>query len=102
MPDGKSVQASTSHHLGQSFAEAFDITYTDEDENERTAHTTSWGLSWRALGALIMTHSDDQGLVVPPKLAPTQVVVVPIWQADTEAEVTEYAADLAAELDVGV
>ena len=99
MPDGKSVQASTSHHLGQSFAEAFDITYTDEDENERTAHTTSWGLSWRALGALIMTHSDDQGLVVPPKLAPTQVVVVPIWQADTEAEVTEYAADLAAELD---
>jgi len=99
MPDGKSVQASTSHHLGTSFAEAFDITYTDEDENERTAHTTSWGLSWRALGALIMTHSDDQGLVVPPALAPTQVVIVPIWQADTETDVKEYAADLAAELD---
>ena len=99
MPDGKSVQACTSHYLGTSFADAFDITYTDEDEGERTAHTTSWGLSWRAMGALIMTHSDDQGLVLPPALAPTQVVVVPIWQADTEAAVREYAADLAAELD---
>ena len=99
MPDGKSVQAGTSHHLGTSFAEAFGIEYTDEDEIERTAHTTSWGLSWRALGALIMTHSDDQGLVLPPALAPTQVVVVPIWQADTEDAVKEYAADLAAELD---
>jgi prolyl-tRNA synthetase len=102
MPDGKSVQAGTSHHLGTSFAEAFDITYTDENEDEQIAHTTSWGLSWRALGALIMTHSDDQGLVLPPALAPTQVVVVPIWQADTETEVTEYAADLAAELDVSL
>jgi prolyl-tRNA synthetase len=99
MPDGKSVQACTSHYLGTSFADAFDITYTDEDEEERISHTTSWGLSWRAMGALIMTHSDDQGLVLPPALAPTQVVVVPIWQADTEAAVREYAADLAAELD---
>ena len=99
MPDGKSVQAGTSHHLGTSFAEAFDITYTDEDEDEQIAHTTSWGLSWRALGALIMTHSDDQGLVSPPALAPTQVVIVPIWQADTEDDVLGYAADLAAELD---
>jgi len=84
---------------GQGFAEAYDLTYTDEDEEESAAHTTSWGLSWRAIGALIMTHSDDQGLVLPPALAPTQVVVVPIWQADTEAAVREYAADLAAELD---
>ena len=99
MPDGKSVQACTSHYLGTSFAEAFDITYTDEDENEQIAHTTSWGLSWRALGALIMTHSDDQGLVLPPALAPTQVVIVPIWQADTEDDVLEYAAGLAADLD---
>ncbi|MFB6255754.1 MAG: aminoacyl--tRNA ligase-related protein, partial [Haloplanus sp.] len=80
MPDGKSVQGATSHHLGQSFAEAFDITYADEDEETRTAHTTSWGLSWRALGALVMTHSDDQGLSLPPTVAPKQVVVVPIWQ----------------------
>ena len=99
MPDGKSVQAGTSHYLGTSFAEAFDITYADVDEAERTAHTTSWGLSWRAMGALIMTHSDDQGLVLPPALAPEQVVIVPIWQEDTEDEVLEYSADLAADLD---
>jgi len=99
MPDGKSVQAATSHYLGTSFAEAFDITYADEDEAEQTAHTTSWGLSWRSMGALIMLHSDDQGLVLPPTLAPTQVVIVPIWQEDNKDEVVEYAADAAAELD---
>ena len=99
MPDGKSVQGGTSHYLGTSFAEAFDITYSDEDEAERLAHTTSWGLSWRALGALIMTHSDDQGLVLPPTVAPTQVVVVPIWQEDTRAEVLDYAEGVAEELD---
>ena len=99
MPDGKSVQGATSHYLGQSFAEAYDVTYVDEDEEERTAHTTSWGLSWRSLGALIMTHSDDQGLVLPPALAPEQVVIVPIWQEDTKDEVLEYAEDLALSLD---
>ncbi len=99
MPDGKSVQGATSHHLGQSFAEAFDITYADEDETERLAHTTSWGLSWRSLGALIMTHSDDQGLVLPPTVAPEQVVVVPIWQSDTKTEVLEYAAGVVDELN---
>jgi len=99
MPDGKSVQACTSHYLGTSFAEAFDITYTDEREDEQVAHTTSWGLSWRALGALIMTHSDDQGLVVPPELAPVQVVIVPIWSEETADEVLEYATGLAADLD---
>jgi prolyl-tRNA synthetase len=103
MPDGKSVQGATSHHLGTSFAEAFDITYTDEDEEEQVAHTTSWGLSWRALGALIMTHSDDQGLVLPPAIAPEQVVVVPIWQADTKDAVLDYAAGVADELaDAGL
>ncbi|MFB6109236.1 MAG: proline--tRNA ligase [Haloplanus sp.] len=98
MPDGKSVQGATSHYLGQSFAEAFDITYTDADEEERVAHTTSWGLSWRALGALVMTHSDDQGLVLPPTVAPTQVVVVPIWQEETEETVLDYAEGVAADL----
>ncbi len=103
MPDGKSVQGATSHNLGQSFAEAFDITFVDEDEEERTAYTTSWGLSWRALGALIMTHSDDQGLVLPPTVAPTQVVIVPIWQEDTKEKVLQYSAEVAAELeDAGV
>jgi len=98
MPDGKSVQGGTSHHLGQSFAEAFDITFSDPDEEDRTAYTTSWGLSWRALGALIMTHSDDQGLVLPPTMAPEQVVIVPIYQEDTEEDVIQYASELAAEL----
>jgi prolyl-tRNA synthetase len=98
MPDGKSVQGATSHYLGQSFAEAFDITYTDREEDERVAHTTSWGVSWRALGALIMTHSDDQGLVLPPTVAPEQVVVVPIWQSDTKEAVLEYAEGVADDL----
>jgi len=103
MPDGKTVQGATSHYLGTSFAEAFDITYADEDEEDNVAHTTSWGISWRAMGALIMTHSDDQGLALPPALAPTQVVIVPIWQEDTKDEVQEYAADLAVDLeDAGV
>jgi prolyl-tRNA synthetase len=103
MPDGKSVQGATSHHLGTSFAEAFDISYVDADEEERLAHTASWGISWRALGALIMTHSDDQGLVLPPALAPEQVVVVPIWGEDTRESVVEYAAGVAADLnDAGV
>ncbi|AZH24906.1 proline--tRNA ligase [Haloplanus aerogenes] len=98
MPDGKSVQGATSHYLGQSFAEAFDITYTAEDEEERVAHTTSWGLSWRALGALIMTHSDDQGLVLPPTVAPEQVVIVPIWQEETKEDVLDYAEGIATDL----
>ena len=99
MPDGKSVQGATSHNLGTSFAEAFDITYVDEDEEGQLAHTCSWGVSWRALGALIMTHSDDQGLVLPPTVAPTQVVVVPIWQEENREEVVDYADELADELD---
>ncbi|MDZ7731221.1 MAG: proline--tRNA ligase [Natrialbaceae archaeon] len=98
MPDGKSVQGGTSHHLGQSFAEAFEITFVDEDEREQTAYTTSWGVSWRAIGATIMTHSDDQGLVLPPTIAPTQVVIVPIWQDDTREAVLEYANSIEASL----
>jgi prolyl-tRNA synthetase len=99
MPDGKSVQGGTSHHLGQSFSEAYDLTFTDVDEEEALAHTTSFGLSWRALGALIMTHSDDQGLVLPPTIAPEQVVIVPIWQADTREKVLDYAEGLRADLE---
>jgi prolyl-tRNA synthetase len=99
MPDGKTVQGATSHHLGTSFAEAFDIAYTDEHEDEQVAHTTSWGLSWRALGALIMTHSDEQGLVLPPAIAPEQVVVVPIWQSDTKEAVLDYARGVTDALD---
>lgn len=99
MPDGRSVQGGTSHYLGTSFGEAFDIVYVDQDEEERVAHTTSWGLSWRALGALIMTHADDQGLVIPPTIAPTQVVIVPIWQEATRDVVLGYANDVADDLE---
>ncbi len=99
MPDGKSVQAGTSHYLGTTFADAFDITYTDEDEGTKLAHTTSWGLSWRALGALIMTHGDDQGLVLPPTVAPTQIAIVPIWQSENKAEVLAYAHEIGDSLD---
>jgi prolyl-tRNA synthetase len=99
MPDGKSVQGATSHYLGTSFAEAFDISYTDEREDEQVAHTTSWGLSWRALGALVMTHSDDQGLVLPHTVAPEQVAVVPIWQEDTKGDVLTYAEGVTEELE---
>src|SRR6056297_1543824 len=99
MPDGKSVQGGTSHYLGQGFAEAYDLTYTDEDEEQAVAHTTSWGLSWRALGALIMTHSDDQGFVCPPEIAPEQVVIVPIWNEENREEVLDYAEGVADDLD---
>jgi prolyl-tRNA synthetase len=99
MPDGKSVQGGTSHYLGQGFAEAYDLTFTDENEDEQVAHTTSWGLSWRAIGALVMTHSDDQGLVVPPKIAPEQVVIVPIWNEDNREKVLDYAEGVADDLD---
>ncbi len=102
MPDGKTVQGATSHYLGTSFAEAFDITYADATEAQQTAHTTSWGISWRALGALIMTHSDDQGLVLPPALAPTQVVVVPIWQSETKESVMAHARSVADAIEADV
>ncbi len=98
MPDGKSVQGGTSHYLGQTFAEAFDITYIDQQEEEQIAHTTSWGLSWRALGALILAHGDDQGLIAPPPIAPTQVAIIPIWQEDTKTAVLQYARGVADEL----
>jgi prolyl-tRNA synthetase len=84
MQDGRALQAGTSHNLGQNFAKAFDITYTDQQNSVQHCWTTSWGVSTRLIGALIMTHSDDEGLVIPPRLAPIQVVVVPIYKTDAE------------------
>ncbi len=84
MQDGRALQSGTSHNLGQNFARAFDITFTDQSNTIQLAWTTSWGISTRLIGALIMAHSDDEGLVVPPRLAPTQVVVVPIYKNDAE------------------
>jgi prolyl-tRNA synthetase len=78
------LQAGTSHNLGQNFAKAFDIKYLDQNNQLQFCWTTSWGMSTRMVGAIVMVHGDDQGLVLPPRLAPIQVVVVPIWKSDEE------------------
>jgi prolyl-tRNA synthetase len=84
MGDGKALQSGTSHFLGQNFAQAFEVKYLDQHGQQQFCWTTSWGLSTRMIGAIIMVHGDDQGLVLPPKLAPYQVVIVPIWKTDEE------------------
>lgn len=80
MHDGKALQSGTSHHFGSGFADAFDITYLDENGDSQFVHQTSWGLSTRIMGALIMVHGDNRGLVVPPKIAPTQAMIIPVAQ----------------------
>src|SRR5947208_1424241 len=92
MGDGKALQAGTSHNLGQNFAKAFDIRYLDKNGTLQDCWTTSWGLSTRFIGAIIMVHSDDQGLLLPPKLAPYQVVIVPIFKNDEERSAVIGAA----------
>lgn len=99
MQDGKALQAGTSHFLGQNFAKAFDVKFLSKENKLEYVWATSWGVSTRLMGALIMTHSDDQGLVLPPKLAPYQVVIVPIYRKGEEMEMTiakgkEIKADL--------
>ena len=86
MQDGKALQAGTSHFLGQNFAKAFDVKYTNKEGKEEFVWATSWGVSTRLMGALIMTHSDDEGLVLPPRLAPLQVVMVPIYKSAEQME----------------
>jgi len=86
MQDGKALQAGTSHFLGQNFAKAFDVKFTNEENQEEYVWATSWGVSTRLMGALIMTHSDDDGLVLPPKIAPIQVVIVPIPMPSEEVD----------------
>lgn len=93
MQDGRALQAGTSHNLGQNFAKAFDIKYTTADNREEYGWTTSWGVSTRLIGALIMAHSDDEGLIAPPRLAPVQVVIVPIYKSDAERAVVMEAVD---------
>jgi prolyl-tRNA synthetase len=84
MQDGKALQAGTSHFLGQNFAKAFDVKFSDKNNNLEYVWATSWGVSTRLIGALVMAHSDDQGLVLPPKIAPLQVVIVPIFKGDEQ------------------
>ncbi len=99
MQDGKALQAGTSHDLGQNFARAFDVKFQDEKGEWQHCWQTSWGVSTRLIGALIMAHSDDQGLVLPPRLASTQVVIVPIYKDDAgRARVLDAAGALKSRL----
>jgi len=99
MGDGKALQSGTSHNLGQNFAKAFEIRYLDKTGAHQHCWTTSWGLSTRFIGAIIMVHGDDQGLILPPRLAPIQVVIVPIYKTDDEQKsVMEAARKIRAEL----
>jgi len=93
MQDGKALQAGTSHFLGQNFAEAFDVKFTNKEGKQDYVWATSWGVSTRLMGALIMTHSDDKGLVLPPNLAPYQVVIVPIYKTDEQFEAVQKVAN---------
>ena len=93
MKDGKALQSGTSHFLGQNFAKAFDIRFLDENNEQQYAWTTSWGVSTRMVGAVVMAHGDDQGLVLPPHIAPIQVVIVPIWRKDAERDAVLEAAE---------
>jgi len=86
MPDGKALQMGTSHFLGQNFSKPFEVKFADKDNVENFAWQTSWGVSWRLIGAMIMTHGDDTGLVLPPKVAPVQVVIIPIYYSDEEKQ----------------
>jgi prolyl-tRNA synthetase len=99
MGDCRALQAGTSHFLGQNFAKAFDIKFLDQNNEQQFAWTTSWGVSTRMVGAVVMVHGDDQGLVLPPKLAPTQVVLVPIGRSEEDrAKVAEVVARVRAAL----
>jgi prolyl-tRNA synthetase len=98
MRDGKALQAATSHYLGQGFARAFDVRYTGRGGSEQYAYGTSWGASTRLVGGVVMAHGDDRGLRLPPRLAPQQVVIVPIFRDDDRADVLQSAAAVADEL----
>ncbi|MHC4952753.1 MAG: proline--tRNA ligase [Planctomycetota bacterium] len=104
MQDGKALQMGTSHNLGQNFAKAFDIQFQDVDGERKHAHTTSWGVSTRLIGAIVMAHGDDKGIVLPPRVAPIQVVLVPIFRKEEEKEavLTEANRIVAALKDAGI
>jgi len=98
MPDGKALQMATSHMLGQNFAKVFNIKFLDKDEKEKYAWQTSWGLSTRTIGAIVMIHGDDKGLIMPPRLAPTQIVIVPIVFKENKEAVIAKAKDIVKKL----
>lgn len=86
MPDGKALQMGTSHFLGQNFSKPFEVKFADKDNVENFVWQTSWGVSWRLIGAMIMTHGDDKGLILPPKVAPIQVVIIPIYYSESDEQ----------------
>lgn len=103
MRDGKAVQAGTSHYLGQNFAKAFEIQFTDQENTLQYAYTTSWGVTTRLIGSLIMVHGDDNGLILPPRIAPTQVVIIPIGSKKDREPVLAFANQICEDLkDQGV
>jgi len=106
MPDGKALQMGTSHFLGQNFSKPFDVKYLDENNVETFAWQTSWGVSWRLIGGMIMIHGDDKGLVLPPKVAPIQVVIIPIYYSNDDKEKVMQKAnqikDILSEIDLRV
>src|SRR5690606_9978701 len=93
MQDGKALQAGTSHFLGQNFAKAFDVKFADKENKLDYVWATSWGVSTRLIGALVMAHSDDQGLIMPPRIAPLQVVIVPIYKGEDSKPVLNEKAE---------
>src|SRR5207248_8034700 len=100
MQDKRALQAGTSHFLGQNFAKAFDVQFQNQEGKREFAWATSWGVSTRLIGGVIMTHSDDQGLVLPPRLAPVHAVIIPIWKTDEErASVLAFAETVKAGLE---
>lgn len=94
MQDGKALQAGTSHFLGQNFAKAFDVKFADKNGKLEHVWATSWGVSTRLMGALIMAHSDDNGLILPPKIAPVQVIIIPIYKAETKEAILNTCNEL--------
>jgi prolyl-tRNA synthetase len=94
MPDGKALQMATSHNLAQNFSKPFEIKFLDKDNAEHLVWQTSWGISWRVIGALIMVHGDDKGLILPPKISPTQVIIVPIYKDESKEIVKQKAYEL--------
>lgn len=94
MADGKALQMATSHHLGQNFSKPFEIKFLNRDTVEQYVWQTSWGISWRVIGAIIMVHGDDKGLILPPMISPTQVIIVPIYKDDSKTVVKQKAYEL--------
>ncbi|MBC8192789.1 MAG: proline--tRNA ligase, partial [FCB group bacterium] len=100
MRDTKALQSGTSHNLGQNFAKAFEVTFQNKDNKEELVYATSWGVSTRLVGGLIMAHGDDKGLILPPKVAPYQVVIIPIFRKDTKDLVMDKVHEIVADLKV--